>query len=72
VVWGSVHDGNAVALGGVSGHAGLFGTAADLGWFASALLTPERHPVLSAGTIALMTARRAGADAEPRWLVPSG
>src|SRR5580693_7959545 len=31
VVWGQVHDGNAFALGGVSGHAGLFGTAADLG-----------------------------------------
>ena len=65
---GQVHDGNAFALGGVSGHAGLFGTAEDLGRFASALLTPGRHPVLSAGTIALMTARRAGADAEPRVL----
>ena len=68
VVWGQVHDGNAFALGGVSGHAGLFGTAEDLGRFASALLTPERHPVLSAGTLALMTARRAGSGAEPRVL----
>jgi CubicO group peptidase (beta-lactamase class C family) len=68
VVWGEVHDGNAFALGGVSGHAGLFGTAADLGRFASALLAPDRHPVLSAETIALMTARRAGAGAEARVL----
>jgi CubicO group peptidase (beta-lactamase class C family) len=68
VVWGQVHDGNAFALGGVSGHAGLFGTAGDLGRFASALLTPDRHPVLSAGTLALMTARRAGAGAEARAL----
>ena len=68
VVWGQVHDGNAFALGGVSGHAGLFGTAADLGRFASALLTPDRHPVLSAGTLALMTARRAGAGTEARVL----
>jgi serine-type D-Ala-D-Ala carboxypeptidase len=68
LAWGSVHDGNAFALGGVSGHAGLFGTAADLGRFVSALLTPDRHPVLSAETIALMTARRAGTDAEPRVL----
>jgi serine-type D-Ala-D-Ala carboxypeptidase len=68
VVWGSVHDGNAFALGGVSGHAGLFGTAADLGRFASALLTPDRHPVLSAETLALMTARQAGAGAEARVL----
>jgi Beta-lactamase len=68
VVWGQVHDGNAFALGGVSGHAGLFGTAGDLGRFASALLAPDRHPVLSAGTLALMTARRAGAGAEARVL----
>jgi serine-type D-Ala-D-Ala carboxypeptidase len=68
VVWGQVHDGNAFALGGISGHAGLFGTAADLGRFASALLTPDRHPVLSAETIALMTARRAGEGAEARVL----
>jgi CubicO group peptidase (beta-lactamase class C family) len=68
LVWGEVHDGNAFALGGVSGHAGLFGTAADLARYAAALLTPDRHPVLSAETIALMTARQAGGDAEPRVL----
>jgi CubicO group peptidase (beta-lactamase class C family) len=68
VVWGQVHDGNAFALGGISGHAGLFGTAADLGRFVSALLTPGRHPVLSAETFALMTSRRAGAGAEARVL----
>jgi CubicO group peptidase (beta-lactamase class C family) len=33
---GVVHDENAEALGGVAGHAGLFGTAADLGVFAAA------------------------------------
>jgi serine-type D-Ala-D-Ala carboxypeptidase len=68
VVWGEVHDGNAYALGGVSGHAGLFGTAADLGRFAGALLAPDRHPVISAETIALMTSRRAGTGAEARVL----
>jgi CubicO group peptidase (beta-lactamase class C family) len=68
VVWGQVHDGNAFALGGISGHAGLFGTAGDLGRFASALLTQDRHPVLSAETLALMTARRAGAGAGERVL----
>jgi CubicO group peptidase (beta-lactamase class C family) len=31
-----VHDENAEVLGGVAGHAGLFGTAADLGVFAAA------------------------------------
>jgi serine-type D-Ala-D-Ala carboxypeptidase len=66
LVWGEVHDGNAFALGGVSGHAGLFGTAADLGRFAAAMLEPDHHPVLSADTIALMTGRRAGVGAEAR------
>lgn len=30
LIWGDVHDGNANYLGGVSGHAGLFGMAADV------------------------------------------
>lgn len=39
---GSVHDGNAWGLGGVAGHAGLFGTAADVARIALALLEPPR------------------------------
>ncbi|MHB1298865.1 MAG: serine hydrolase, partial [Gemmatimonadaceae bacterium] len=35
---GEVHDENAFVLGGVSAHAGLFSTAADLGTFARMLL----------------------------------
>jgi beta-N-acetylhexosaminidase len=35
---GEVHDENAWALGGAAGHAGLFGTAADVGSFARAVL----------------------------------
>jgi len=38
VVWGEVHDPNASAMGGVAGHAGLFGTADDLMRFAGILL----------------------------------
>ena len=30
LIWGEVHDSNAHAMGGVSGHAGVFGTADDL------------------------------------------
>ena len=30
VLWGEVHDPNAWAMGGVAGHAGLFGTAPDV------------------------------------------
>lgn len=32
--WGAVHDENAYAMGGVSGHAGLFSTASDLAKYA--------------------------------------
>jgi CubicO group peptidase (beta-lactamase class C family) len=68
LVWGEVHDGNAYALGGVSGHAGLFGTAADLGAFATALLRPASHPVLSAATIAEMTRTQAATGDDVRAL----
>lgn len=40
-VRGEVHDENAVVLGGIAGHAGLFGTAEDLGWLGAALLSGE-------------------------------
>jgi len=42
VIRGRVHDENCFALGEVSGHAGLFSTASDLGNFVSALLNDER------------------------------
>ncbi len=38
VVHGEVHDENAFAVGGVSGHAGLFSTAGDLALFCRGLL----------------------------------
>jgi DNA-binding GntR family transcriptional regulator/CubicO group peptidase (beta-lactamase class C family)/GNAT superfamily N-acetyltransferase len=68
LVWGEVHDGNAWALGGVAGHAGLFAPAAELGRFVSALLAPERHPVLSARSIAEMTSYQAGGPPDTRAL----
>jgi serine-type D-Ala-D-Ala carboxypeptidase len=37
-IHGRVHDENAAALGGVGGHAGLFGPAADVGAFARLVL----------------------------------
>jgi CubicO group peptidase (beta-lactamase class C family) len=44
MVHGVVHDENAYAMGGVSGHAGLFGTAPDLARFAQMMLRawPDR------------------------------
>jgi len=39
---GEAHDNYAAALGGVAGHAGLFGTAAGVGGFARAVLRASR------------------------------
>src|SRR5262245_8905314 len=47
VLQGEVHDENAAALGGVAGHAGLFGTAGAVGTFARLVLaTLTRATVL--------------------------
>jgi CubicO group peptidase (beta-lactamase class C family) len=68
LVWGEVHDGNAWALGGIAGHAGLFAPADDLGRFTSALLAPDRHPVLGPESVAEMTRWHAGALPDVRAL----
>jgi CubicO group peptidase (beta-lactamase class C family) len=72
VIRGQVHDGNAWGLGGIAGHAGLFGTAADVAAIAAAILEPGRlglaagaldpmlHPVAEgdgARTVGLLCAR---------------
>lgn len=43
-VWGEVHDENACAMGGVAGHAGLFGSARQVAQFGWAWLSPESMP----------------------------
>lgn len=58
---GEVHDENAFALGGVSGHAGLFSTARDLARFARALLSGgalDGIRLVSDATLARFTARQ--------------
>ena len=76
VIWGEVHDGNAFALGGVSGHAGLFAPVEDMERFARALLRPGAHPVLNDATVGMMTALQARSETDARglgWrLRPSG
>lgn len=67
-VFGMVHDENARALDGVSGHAGLFSTLDDQAAFAAALLAPDRHPVLDAGLVAEAARRWAGEPPEERGL----
>lgn len=44
LVRGEVHDENAAAMGGISGHAGLFGSAEDLVRFAQMMLRGGTYP----------------------------
>lgn len=70
MVWGEVHDENAWALGGVAGHAGIFGTAADLGRFAQLYLDGgvlDGVRLLRPETVAEMTRNQIG-DLEWRGL----
>ena len=60
-VWGIVHDENAWAMGGVSGHAGLFASARDLAVFEQMLLNGGTYNgvrVLRPETVARWTARQ--------------
>ncbi|MFC7392873.1 serine hydrolase [Scopulibacillus cellulosilyticus] len=57
LVWGQVHDENAWALDGVSGHAGVFSTANDLATFSQMLLNGGRYKgkqILKLSTVHLM------------------
>jgi CubicO group peptidase (beta-lactamase class C family) len=56
-VSGEVHDGNAYAMGGVSGHAGLFSTVQDLGRFVRMVLNNGYHEgrkIISVASLDLM------------------
>jgi serine-type D-Ala-D-Ala carboxypeptidase len=58
LIWGEVHDPTAWSLGGVAGHAGLFGTADQLDRFAQLFLNNgglDGARLLSAQTVADMT-----------------
>ena len=74
-VWGVVHDENAWALGGVSGHAGLFSSARDLAVFAQMLLNGGEYGgvrILRPETVARWTSRqRKDAARALGWEMPS-
>ena len=75
LLWGTVHDPNAWAMGGVSGHAGLFSSARDLAVFAQLLLNGGSYGdvrLLKPETIVRWTARQ-GPDASRAlgWDTPS-
>jgi CubicO group peptidase (beta-lactamase class C family) len=72
---GVVHDANAWAMGGVSGHAGLFSTARDIATFAQLLLdggTYANVRIVAPQTIARWTSRQAsGASRALGWDTPA-
>jgi CubicO group peptidase (beta-lactamase class C family) len=72
-IQGEVQDENALILGGVAGHAGLFSTAEDLARFAQAMLHGGR-PILRPETVALFTHRESAPEGTSRalgWDTPS-
>ena len=66
LLWGSVHDENAWAIGGVAGHAGLFSTARDLAFFSMMILNGGEGAngirIAKPATIARWTSRQGKID----------
>jgi CubicO group peptidase (beta-lactamase class C family) len=75
LLWGVVHDPNAWAIGGVSGHAGLFSSARDLASFAQMMLnggTYDGVRLLRPATIARWTVpQSAGSSRALGWDTPA-
>ncbi|MGB6900330.1 MAG: glycoside hydrolase family 3 N-terminal domain-containing protein [Candidatus Acidiferrum sp.] len=76
LIQGEVHDENAFAIGGVSGHAGVFSTAPDLAAFCQMLLNGgvyAHHRILRRVTISQFTASQELAKGERTlgWVVPT-
>lgn len=74
---GEVDDSNAFALGGIAGHAGLFGTAGDIAKFAQMMLNGgiyAQNRILPRAIIAQFTERIAVGDSARAlgWDVPTG
>lgn len=68
VLEGEVHDENASVMAGVSAHAGLFGTAADVGAYARAWLTLEA-PFASRGWLERANHDRSGGNGPERGIL---
>lgn len=73
---GEVDDENAAAMGGVAGHAGVFSTAPDLGFFSREILRARRGEgrVLSRASALRMTERvpvPPGCPRTPGWDTPT-
>jgi CubicO group peptidase (beta-lactamase class C family) len=73
VIQGEVNDENASVMGGVVGHAGLFGSVVDVAKFAECILRGS-GPILNRATIELFTKRQqhpAGTSRTLGWDTPS-
>lgn len=73
VLQGEVGDENASAMGGVAGHAGLFGDALSVARFAECILRGG-SPIFRAETVKLFTTRATrpeGTSRTPGWDTPS-
>lgn len=73
VVQGEVHDENAWVMGGVAGHAGVFGTAYDVALFGLCMLRVG-SPILRSQTVARFTQREelpSGTSRALGWDTPS-
>lgn len=70
VIRGEVHDENCSVLGGVAGHAGLFGTARGVGLFGQAMLDVlgAKSDFLPQGTLIKAIAPRPGGIERMGWL----
>jgi CubicO group peptidase (beta-lactamase class C family) len=69
VLCGEVHDENAAAIGGVSGHAGLFGTADAVGRFVRLVMQTFQKPtVLGAPDVMKIFASRSAVPGSSRAL----
>ena len=76
LVQGEVHDENAYAIGGVSGHAGVFSTSPDLAAFCQMLLNRgiyAHHRIVKRATLSEFTAPQALAKDTRTlgWVVPT-
>lgn len=74
VLQGEVHDENAYAVGGVAGHAGIFGTAGGLARLGLSVLEARagRSDWLPAATLAAMLTPQPGGSHRLGWDVRSG
>ncbi len=74
LIRGYVHDENARAMGGVSGHAGLFSSARDLAVFAQMLLNGgvyQGRRIVADSTVRYFTQRQGGSSRALGWDTPS-